>query len=55
MEIILSILSAVSAFVEAHLQIVAILLATINVYAFVLYGLDKRYAKRRNGAFPKPL
>ena len=47
MEIILSILSAVSAFVEAHLQIVAILLAMMNVYAFVLYGLDKRYAKKK--------
>ena len=53
MEVILSILSAVGDLVKAHGQIVLILLATMNLYAFIIYGLDKRYAKKKQWRIPE--
>lgn len=53
MEIILSILSAVGDFLKAHGQITLILLATMNVYTFVIYGLDKRYAQKKQWRIPE--
>ena len=53
MDILLSILSAVGDFVKAHGQIVLILLGTMNLYAFIVYGLDKRYAKKKQWRIPE--
>ena len=53
MELFLSVLSAVGDFLKAHQQIVFILLATMNVYAFVVYGLDKLYAKKKQWRIPE--
>ena len=53
MEVLFSILSVVGEFVKAHGQIFLILLATMNVYAFTVYGLDKRYAQKKQWRIPE--
>ena len=47
MENILLLLSSVGSLVKAHAMPVIVVVGVINFIAFVLYGLDKRYARRK--------
>ena len=47
MDTLLSILYTVSAFVKTYYAVVLTVLAAINLFTFILYGLDKRYAKKK--------
>ncbi len=53
MEMILSLLSTVGTFVKAHALIVLVALAVVNFVAFVMYGLDKHYAKAQKWRTPE--
>jgi uncharacterized membrane protein YsdA (DUF1294 family) len=53
MEMILTLLAAVGAFVKAHALIVLVALAGVNLIAFVMYGLDKHYAKKKKWRIPE--
>ncbi|MBQ8287246.1 MAG: DUF1294 domain-containing protein [Clostridia bacterium] len=53
MENILLLLGAVGSFLKAHALVVLIILGVINLIAFVMYGLDKRYAKNGQWRIPE--
>lgn len=53
MALVLSLLSAVGAFVKANALIVLAALAVVNLIAFVMYGLDKSYAKKKKWRIPE--
>ena len=53
MENILLLLGAVGSFLKAHALVVLIILGVINLLAFVMYGLDKRYAKNGQWRIPE--
>lgn len=53
MAILLSLLSSVGAFVKSHALIVLIALAAVNLVAFIMYGLDKHYAKTNKWRTPE--
>lgn len=53
METILSLLAVVGTFVKSHLLAVTAVLAAINLIAFVMYGLDKSYAKKKKWRIPE--
>ncbi|MBQ8383391.1 MAG: DUF1294 domain-containing protein [Clostridia bacterium] len=53
MENILLFLGAVGSFLKAHALVVLIVLGVINLIAFAMYGLDKRYAKNKEWRIPE--
>lgn len=53
MDMVLSLLSAVGTFVKAHAVIVLAVLAVVNLIAFIMYGLDKHYAKAKKWRTPE--
>ncbi len=53
MENILLFLGAVGSFLKAHAMVVLTLVGGMNLIAFVMYGLDKRYAERKDWRVPE--
>lgn len=53
MENILLLLSSIGSLVKANLLVVLTVVGVINLIAFVMYGLDKRYAKKGKWRIPE--
>lgn len=53
MENVFLLLSAVGSFLKAHATVVLIVLGVINLIAFVMYGLDKKYARHKEWRIPE--
>lgn len=53
MENILLFLGAIGSFLKAHALVVLIVLGVVNLTAFVMYGLDKRYAQKGQWRIPE--
>lgn len=53
MENIILFLGAIGSFLKTHATVVLVILGILNLVAFVMYGLDKRYAKKGEWRIPE--